>query len=645
MLQYTHTARPGRARPDPEFPAPAPPQRRRDTTLATPYEFERFLNIRQAYGPAFSPDDRRIYFITDITGLPQLWAVDAPGAWPSQVTYWPERVLYAIPDHAHGQMILGGDVGGNEHVQLTLLSADGLTSRALDFDPAIIHTFGGWSPDDGGIAYAANSRNPAFFDVYTLAVTTPGATPTRVYQHDGTNYPVAWAPDSSALIVTNVEKPANNNLYLVPLDGSAPTLLTAHSGDAVYQSVEWAPDGGSLYLVTDEGREFTALVRLNLGSGAWEKLAAPDWDVESCHLSPDGRYLAYTVNAGGYSELHVRDLQTGEDHQPTGLPNSVIGVTGSSASGYASEIVWSHDSTRLAFNFHSPTRNLDIWVWNLADGTAQPVTRSDRAGIPLDAFAEPELIHYASFDGRSIPAFLYVPPDLAADQRIPCIINVHGGPESQTRATFNPIIQYFVQRGYAVLAPNVRGSSGYGRTYVHLDDVRLRMDSVKDLAAAVAWLQESGQIDARRIAVMGGSYGGFMTLAAVTSQPTLWAAGVDIVGIANFETFLQNTGPWRRKLREAEYGSLEADADFLREISPIHYVDRITAPLMVIHGANDPRVPVGEAEQIVASLKNRQHPVEYLRFEDEGHGVVKLKNRLVAYPAIGDFLDKYLRDA
>jgi dipeptidyl aminopeptidase/acylaminoacyl peptidase len=171
------------------------------------------------------------------------------------------------------------------------------------------------------------------------------------------------------------------------------------------------------------------------------------------------------------------------------------------------------------------------------------------------------------------------------------------------------------------------------------------MDSVKDLAAAVAWLQESGQIDARRIAVMGGSYGGFMTLAAVTSQPTLWAAGVDIVGIANFETFLQNTGPWRRKLREAEYGSLEADADFLRDISPIHYVDRITAPLMVIHGANDPRVPVGEAEQIVASLKNRQHPVEYLRFADEGHGVVKLKNRLVAYPAIGDFLDKYLREA
>ena len=210
------------------------------------------------------------------------------------------------------------------------------------------------------------------------------------------------------------------------------------------------------------------------------------------------------------------------------------------------------------------------------------------------------------------------------------MVEVHGGPESQRRPIWSAAIQYLAGRGYAVLAPNVRGSTGYGKAYSHLDDVRLRMDSVRDLAHAVEWLRANGA-DPRRIAVMGGSYGGFMVLSAITTYPDLWAAAVDIVGIANFVTFLENTGAWRRALREAEYGSLERDRDFLEEISPIHHVERITAPLMVMHGANDPRVPVGEAEQIVETLRQRGRAVEYLRFEDEGHGLIKLPT---ASPAI-----------
>jgi dipeptidyl aminopeptidase/acylaminoacyl peptidase len=222
------------------------------------------------------------------------------------------------------------------------------------------------------------------------------------------------------------------------------------------------------------------------------------------------------------------------------------------------------------------------------------------------------------------------------------VIHVHGGPESQARPVFNPVIEYLVSHGYGVLAPNVRGSTGYGYEYQSLDDVRLRMDSVKDLQHAALWLGKSGIADPRRIAVMGASYGGFMVLAAVTNYPDLWAAGVDIVGVVNFVTFLENTGPWRRKLRESEYGSLEHDREFLEHISPIRLVDRITAPMFVVHGANDPRVPVGEAEQIVNALRARGVPVEYLRFEDEGHGLVKRANRLIAYPAIARFLEHHL---
>jgi dipeptidyl aminopeptidase/acylaminoacyl peptidase len=219
---------------------------------------------------------------------------------------------------------------------------------------------------------------------------------------------------------------------------------------------------------------------------------------------------------------------------------------------------------------------------------------------------------------------------------------VHGGPEGQYRPTFQPIVQYLVLAGFAVLATNVRGSSGYGKTYLHLDDVGKRMDSVADLAHAVHWLRDSGRADPHRIAVYGGSYGGFMVLAALTTYPELWAAGVDLVGISNFVTFLENTGPWRRHLREAEYGSLENDREFLEEISPINKVDRIRAPLLVIHGANDPRVPIGETEQMVARLRALGRTVEFLRLEDEGHQIAKLHNKLVAYPMAADFLRRHL---
>jgi dipeptidyl aminopeptidase/acylaminoacyl peptidase len=253
---------------------------------------------------------------------------------------------------------------------------------------------------------------------------------------------------------------------------------------------------------------------------------------------------------------------------------------------------------------------------------------------------EPEHISYPTFDGRQIPALFY--PASNASGKPPCVVWVHGGPESQFRPSFQPLVQYLVSAGFAVLAPNVRGSSGYGRTYQHLDDVRLRMDSVNDLAHAAYWLRDSGRADPSRLAVYGGSYGGFMVLAALTHYPELWAAAVDLVGIANFVTFLENTGPWRRHLREAEYGSLEHDRDFLVEISPIKHVDKIRAPLLVIHGANDPRVPIGEAEQMVARLRDLGRTVEFLRLEDEGHQIAKLKNKLVAYPLAVDFLRRHL---
>ena len=274
------------------------------------------------------------------------------------------------------------------------------------------------------------------------------------------------------------------------------------------------------------------------------------------------------------------------------------------------------------------------------------ITKSSRSDIPQESFIEPQLIKYKTFDGREIPAWFYKYSDPNVElesARVPVVVSVHGGPEGQERPGFNPLYQYYLSRGYAVLATNVRGSTGYGKTFTHLDDVEKREDSVKDLAYAVEWLKASGGADAKRIAVTGGSYGGYMTMAAITLYPDLWAAAVDTVGIVNWETFLKNTSGYRRRQREVEYGMLDRDIDFLRRISPIAKVDKIKTPLFVIQGKNDPRVPYTEAEQIVKALKDRGAVVEYKLYDDEGHGISKLKNRLDLYPRVADFLDKYMK--
>jgi dipeptidyl aminopeptidase/acylaminoacyl peptidase len=347
----------------------------------------------------------------------------------------------------------------------------------------------------------------------------------------------------------------------------------------------------------------------------------------------------------GYTELTLGELDGGAimDLPTPDLPGNVAGG-----------VSFGPDGDRVALSSSGRTTNTNILVLDVAalreaDPASTPVmadtveqwTQASTAGIPTEAFREPELIHYETFDGREIPAFFTLPASLP-EGGTPVIVDIHGGPESQRRPSFSGLRQYFLSRGYALFEPNVRGSSGYGKAYTKLDDVENRMDSVRDIGAGVDWLEAHDAVDTDRIVAKGGSYGGFMVLAALTEFPDRWAAGIDVVGIANFVTFLENTGSWRRELREAEYGSLAEDRDFLASISPINNVEDIEAPLFVLHGANDPRVPVGEAEQIVAQTREQGVPVEKLIFEDEGHGISKLDNQITAYRRIVAFLDEHV---
>jgi len=612
----------------------------------TGYSFERYLNVRSATGASFAPDGGRLSFLTDITGVAEVWGVGLDpriGAppWPEQLTFRGERVLGARFAPGAATLLVSGDIGGNEHAQLFTLSGDGAQFTPLTDRPETIYQFGDWSPDGARILYASNERDPRYFDVYERDLAS-GAT-TLLLQYDGMATPTRYAPDGrSALVEQRLGAYYRNQLMLVGTTtgevGSVRALTPQiDEGTAQHIFAAWSADRNGLYLLSDRGRQFRALAWLDLASDELTYLRDEPWDAEELALSADGTRLALTTNEDGYSRLELFDVADGWEARtplptPT-LPDRLRGV--------ALELSWSPDGQRLAFTLAPAADAVDVWVWDTQAGTLTRATRSALGGVPRASFVAPTLVHYPTFDGRQIPAFLYRPPQ-GPQTGLPVVVYVHGGPESQFRPTYNAVIQYLVARGYGVLAPNVRGSSGYGYDYMALDDVRLRMDSVNDLRHAALWLAETGVADAKRIAVMGGSYGGFMVLSAVTTYPDLWAAGVDIVGIANFVTFLENTGPWRRKLREVEYGSLEADGAFLEEISPIHHVDRITAPLFVVHGANDPRVPIGEAEQIVASLRARGGLVEYLRFEDEGHGLIKRANRLVAYPTIARFLDAHV---
>ncbi|HEX4992406.1 MAG TPA: S9 family peptidase [Rubrobacteraceae bacterium] len=588
-----------------------------------PYDFARYLKIRGAWGASWSPDGDRLAFLTEITGVPQVWEVSSEAhgpSWPEQLTFHEERVSSAEYSPIQNRLLFGMDSGGNERTQLFLLEGGEVTD--LTRAPDAIHYSGGFSPDGERVAYTATRRNGTDFDVFAQEL---DGEPEAVWEVPGYHTVSDWAPDGSALIVSRHHSNLNNDLYRLNLVNGEATLLTPHEGDARFSGVRVTPDGRSVYLATDRDGDFMRLARLDLSTLELTYLTPDDWDVEEVELSGDGRYLLASRNVEGYSNL-VLFSGEGRRMPDVRVPEGVVG-------GFE----FAPDSGRLAFTLVGPTRNPDVWVLDLPEGEASRVTRSSTAGIPRSSFRQPRPLRYPSFDGREIPALLYEPEG----ENAPVIVNVHGGPESQSRPTFAPVTQYLLHRGYAVLFPNVRGSTGYGKAYTHLDDVELRMDSVRDLAHAAHWLRGRGH---KRVAVMGGSYGGFMVLAALTEYPELWSAGVDIVGIANLVTFLENTGSYRRGLREPEYGSLERDRQFLESISPIHKAGNIRAPLMVIHGKNDPRVPVGEAEQIVERVRKNGGAVEYLLYEDEGHGLAKLANRLDAYPKIAAFLDEHLAD-
>ena len=602
------------------------------TAPSTPYDIERYLNIRSALSPQLSPDAKMVAFLTNVTGSNQIWTVPAQGGWPEQITFFGDRVSNVSWSPRGDLIAFSKDSGGDENFQLYTVTPDGTVQTALTSSPTVRYNFGDWSKDGAWISYSSNERNPKYFDAYVMNVATREAR--KVLEMDAYLVAGDFSNDGKRLVVSRENASLDNDLLLIDLSKSAsaePVLLTHHEGRVQYGVIGWTADDSGLLLRSDEKREFLALGRLDVASKKIAWLREPKWDVMTGSLSRDGRTLSIVTNVDGYDQLTILDTATMKERSPLSIPR-----------GQIAGMTFSRDGKILALTLSGPSRTSDVWKADLASGSLSQVTRSSTAGIAPSSFVEPQLVRYRAFDGLEIPSFFYLPKGAKKGDALPCIVTPHGGPEGQTVAAFNPNTQYYLNRGYAVWAPNVRGSTGYGKTFTHLDDVRKREDSVKDLVAGVDWLKASGYVDPKKIAVAGGSYGGYMTLAAITLYPDIWGAAVDSFGIANFKTFFGKTASYRAGLRASEYGDPVADAEFLDSISPIHKVDRITAPLLVLQGANDPRVPAVEAEQIVKAVRDKGGVAEYVLFPDEGHGWTKLADRITAARATVDFLDKHL---
>lgn len=572
----------------------------------------------------------------------QVHVVEAPLAMRRQLTFYEEPVAGgAYPPEGKWQhgFLFQKDVGGNEQNQIFFFDVNEGRERLLT-DGESRNSGPVWAQDGSRFAYSSNRGDGTNMDIW---IGTPeGPESAKLLREvEGSWFPMHFSPDGRHLLA--IHYVSINEAYVYEIDtetGEAEQMRPLDEAIG-YRGAMYGRNGKYIYFVSDEGSEFQRLHRLDRKTRDVEVLT-PDleWDVNAVDLSRDGRLLAYTVNEGGISRLYVRDLKRNRDRKIDGLP---VGTMGG--------ISFSPDSTRLAVTISASDSSSDVYVHELKKKNNTRWTRSEVGGLDPETFVSPELIEYPTFDEvdgepRRIPAFVYKPNNEA--DKHPVIVYIHGGPESQFRPSFSSTFQYLLnEQGVAIVAPNVRGSAGYGKSYLQLDNAFKREDSVKDIGALLDWIATQPDLDAERVMVYGGSYGGYMVLASMVHYDERLIGGIDVVGISNFVTFLKNTQDYRRDLRRVEYGD-ERDPEmyeFLQRISPTNNADQISKPLLVIQGANDPRVPLSEAEQMVETIRDNGGTVWYLMAKDEGHGFRKKENREVYLATVAMFVDQLLRDS
>lgn len=592
------------------------------------------MNTVRVGGSSFSADEKSILFHSNKSGIFNVYSVAVAGGEAAQLTNSTKESTFAVSYFPNDTRILYTyDRGGNENSHLYLRELNG-TERDLTPGEKTKANFLGWSHDRKSFFFSTNERDPRFFDIYEMPIDTFKAS--MVYK-DETGLDFGDISNDKKLIAFEKSggSPADSDVYLYNVATKELKNITTHTGDVANSAQTFDIDSKNLYFLSDSGSEFRYVSRYNLATGKTEVVEKAPWDFSYTYFSRNGKYRVTAINEDARTKIKIYEQATGKLVDLPKLPNADI--TG---------VNISPSEKLMAFYLNGDRSPSNLYVYNFATKKATKLTDSLNPEINTDDLVESQVIRYKSFDGVEVPSILYKPKNASAQSKVPALLLIHGGPGGQTRVGYSPVVQYLVNHGYVILGVNNRGSSGYGKTFFAADDGKHGREPLWDCVEAKKYLASLGYVDEKKIGIMGGSYGGYMVLAALAFKPEEFAVGVDLFGVSNWVRTLTSIPPYWESFRKSLYkeiGDPNTDLENLRAVSPLFHADKIVKPLIVLQGANDPRVIKPESDEIVDNIKKRNGVVEYVLFDNEGHGFTKKANEIRAYKAILDFVDRYLK--
>lgn len=596
------------------------------------YTIEQFMNNVSVNGGDFSHDDSKILVNTNQTGIFNAYEIPVNGGEPKALTNSKGASIFALSYFpADDRILYQQDDNGNEINHLFVRNTDG-TSVELTPDSAARAQFYGWAHDRKSFYYGYNKRNPEMMDVFEMDITS--MKPKLLYEMKEALDFNGISPDKKYIVLGKAITTNDNDLYLY--DTQQKAMQKISQNQAAHSLADFSTDGKFMYYVTDDGSEFQYLVKYDLASGKRAKALEEKWDIANFYFSKSGKYQIISTNDDGKTVVRIENVASGE---AVDFPDfGDVDIT---------SLNFSDREKLVTFYLGSSGLPSDLYVYNIETGESKQLTKSLNPEINAKDLVTAEVVRYKSFDGVEIPAIYYKPKQASGKNKVPALVWVHGGPGGQTRQTYSAQIQYLVNHGYAVLGVNNRGSSGYGKTFFNMDNKNHGEKDLQDCVEGKKWLAQQGYIDSTKIGIIGGSYGGFMVMAAMVHQPDVFDVGVDLYGVTNWIRTLKSIPPWWASNRKALYDELGdpfgADSTRLYRISPLFHADRIKQPVMVLQGSKDPRVLQVESDEIVAAAKKNGVPTEYVIFPDEGHGFIKKENQIEAYSKVLKFLDKHLK--